>query len=350
MGLVEKAQDRKKIQEQELERKKHELEEMQRQAKEKEEELKKKEQEEKKQEILNQIKQKELEKVKRLQEKQLLLEQKRQEKINELEENRLLKEQEINKQKINKKLKEKILKTNINGFDELFKEKGIPQGNSILVAGGPGTGKSTFCRQICYNIVSNGNNCMYVSFEESIERIIKSMEIFGWNVKKYIEQGNLLIQKVNPLDILRMKFGSISGSGSATELSYKIKPLVIPKDFNPEVIVVDSLTAIIAASVTKDKNYRVYLQQLFSFFEETGATSFLITETDPIPTRYSETGIEEFLADGIIVLYNIQKENIRKNALEILKMRYSQHEKKVVLMEITEKGMKVSPNTTVSIN
>lgn len=245
--------------------------------------------------------------------------------------------------------KEKILKTDISGFDDLFKEKGIPKGNSILVAGGPGTGKSTFCRQVCFNVVSKGKNCMYVSFEESKERIIKSMNAFGWDVQKYLDDGKLLIQKVNPLDILRMKFGSIGGSGSATELSYKIKPLVIPKGFDPEIIVVDSLTAIIAASVTKDKNYRVYLQQLFSFFEETGATSLLITETDPIPTRYSETGIEEFLADGIIVLYNIQKSNSRENAIEVLKMRYGKHEKKIVLMQITEKGIKVNPDKTVSI-
>ncbi len=245
--------------------------------------------------------------------------------------------------------KEKILKTDISGFDDLFKEKGIPRGNSILIAGGPGTGKSTFCRQVCFNVVSKGKNCMYVSFEESKERIIKSMNAFGWDAQKYLDEGKLLIQKVNPLDILRMKFGSIGGSGSATELSYKIKPLVIPKGFDPEIIVVDSLTAIIAASVTKDKNYRVYLQQLFSFFEETGATSLLITETDPIPTRYSETGIEEFLADGIIVLYNIQKSNSRENAIEVLKMRYGKHEKKIVLMQITEKGIKVNPDKTVSI-
>lgn len=245
--------------------------------------------------------------------------------------------------------KEKILKTEIDGFDKLFSEGGIPQGNSILVAGGPGTGKSTFCRQICYNVVLNGKNCMYVSFEESKDRVIKSMESFGWDAKKYIEEGKLLIQKINPLDILRMKFGSIGGSGSATELSYKIKPLVIPKDFNPEIIVVDSLTAIIAASLTKDKNYRIYLQQLFGFFEETGATSFLITETDPVPTRYSETGIEEFLADGIIVLYNVKKENMRENALEILKMRYGKHEKKIVLMEITEKGVNIHPDKKVSV-
>jgi len=243
-----------------------------------------------------------------------------------------------------------ILKTRIKGFDKLFSDEGIPKGNSVLIAGGPGTGKSTFCREICYNIVSKGKHCMYVSFEESKERIIKSMNKFGWDVEKYIENENLLIQKINPLDILRMKFGSIGGSGSATELSYKIKPLVIPKDFHPEAIFVDSLTAIIAASVTKDKNYRVYLQQLFSFFEDTGATSFLITETDPVPKRYSKSGIEEFLADGIIVLYNIQEKDTRRNAIEIIKMRYAKHKKKVYLMDITEEGIKVYPDKNVAIS
>ncbi len=243
-----------------------------------------------------------------------------------------------------------ILKTGIDGLDNLFEKGGVPKGNSVLVAGGTGTGKSTLCRQICYNLVSNGKRCMYVSFEESIERIEKSMVNFGWNIKKYRENSNFLIQKINPLDILRMKFGSLGGSGSATEISYKIKPLVIPRDFNPDFIAVDSLTAIIAASISKEKNYRVYLQQLFNFFEETGATSFLITETEQMPTRYSDTGIEEFLADGIIVLYNIKKEIGRENAIEILKMRYGKHNKKIVLMEISNNGIKVYPTKHVLLS
>jgi KaiC/GvpD/RAD55 family RecA-like ATPase len=244
---------------------------------------------------------------------------------------------------------EMILKTHIPGFDSLFAEGGIPRRNSILVAGGTGTGKSTFCRQICYNLVSQGRHCMYVSFEESIEKIERSMFAFGWDAKQYIDSGEFLIQKINPLDILRMKFGSVSGSGSATELSYKIKPLIIPKDFNPEVIVVDSLTAIISASISKEKNYRVYLQQLFNFFEETGATSFLITETEPVPIRFSDTGIEEFLADGILVLYNIPRGDRRESAIEVLKMRYSNHQKKVFSVDISSKGMKVYPEKQVSL-
>ncbi|MCU0851152.1 MAG: AAA family ATPase [Candidatus Thermoplasmatota archaeon] len=249
--------------------------------------------------------------------------------------------------KLQQKQEEIILKTRIPGFDELFSEGGIPKRNSVLVAGGAGTGKSTLCRQICYNLVTQEKHCMYVSFEESIEKIERSMVAFGWDAKRYVESGHLLIQKINPLDILRMKFGSVSGSGSATELSYKIKPLIIPKDFNPEVIVVDSLTAIISASISKEKNYRVYLQQLFNFFEETGATSFLITETEPLPTRFSETGIEEFLADGILVLYNIQRGDRRESAIEVLKMRYSNHQKKVFSMAIASDGIKIFPERQV---
>jgi KaiC/GvpD/RAD55 family RecA-like ATPase len=246
--------------------------------------------------------------------------------------------------------KDPILKTHIAGFDSLFEAGGIPRGNTVLVAGGPGTGKSIICRQICFNLISKGKNCMYVSFEENADRIEMSMGKFGWDVRKYIDNNQFLIQQINPLDILRMKFGSLGGSGSATEVSTRIKPLVIPKDFYPEVIVVDSLTAIISVSVTKDKNYRVYLQQMFDFFEESGATSFLITETDPVPTRFSESGIEEFLADGIIVLYNLKNKNGRESAIEVLKMRNMKHEKRVVSMQITEDGIEIFPDRTVDFS
>jgi circadian clock protein KaiC len=248
-----------------------------------------------------------------------------------------------------KEVLQDVLKTGIPGFDELFFTGGIPKRSTIIVAGGAGTGKSIFCRQICYNLISRGKQCMYVSFEESIPRIERSMLSFGWDISKHIKGGRFLIQKIDPLDILRMKFGSISGTGTATEITAKIQPLIIPRGFSPEVIVVDSLSAVIAATVSKAKNYRVYLHQLFSFFEESGATSFLITETEQIPEKYSSMGIEEFLADGVVVLYNVKKGNVRENAMEVLKMRCARHQKKIVHFEITEKGIVVHPDIQVSI-
>jgi circadian clock protein KaiC len=238
--------------------------------------------------------------------------------------------------------KQKIFKTQIKGFDALFSLGGIPTGSTILVAGGAGTGKSIFCRQICCNIALQNKKCMYVTFDETPQDIIESMEEFGWGAEKLQKKGNLFIQEINPMDILRIKFGSVSGSGSATEISHKIKPLIMPPGFQPEVIVIDSLTAVISASVSKDQNYRVFLHRFFNFFKETNATSFLITETEAIPTKYSPYGIAEFLADGIIVFYNLPKGNVRENTLEVLKMRHEQHQKQKVPMKITNTGIQLA--------
>jgi KaiC/GvpD/RAD55 family RecA-like ATPase len=68
-----------------------------------------------------------------------------------------------------------------------------------------------------------------------------------------------------------------------------------------------------------------------------------------MPTRFSDTGIEEFLADGILVLYNIQRGDRRENAVEVLKMRYSNHQKKVFSLGISPQGIKVYPDRQVML-
>ena len=63
---------------------------------------------------------------------------------------------------------------------------------------------------------------------------------------------------------------------------------------------------------------------------------------------YRPGGAEEFLADGVIVLYNIRRGNVRENGLEILKMRGVKHEKKIVAMQIIEnKGIEIYPEQEV---
>lgn len=237
--------------------------------------------------------------------------------------------------------REEIFKTNIPGLDDLFAQGGIRESSIILVAGGTGTGKSLLCRQLCNTAAQQDKKCMYVTFDESIDNVVASMNAFGWNAQELQEKGRLLIQDINPMDILRIKFGSVSGSGSATEVSHKIKPLIIPPDFKPDVIVVDSFSAILSAAMTKDQNYRVFLNRLFNFFKDTKATSFLITETQPNPITYSPHGTAEFLADGIIVLYNLPEENSRRRKLEIIKMRNQKHANQKIPFNITNKGIKL---------
>jgi circadian clock protein KaiC len=237
-----------------------------------------------------------------------------------------------------------IIKTGIDGFDNLFEEGGLPKGVRVLISGGSGSGKSILCRQISYNFLKNGGKCFYISFQESENGIKRSMKKFGWDIDHYLNSGSLIIQKINPLDILRMKFGSVGGSGSATEVSYKIKPFEIPSEFNPDVVVVDSLSSIIDVSTTKEKNFRLYLQQLFEFFEEINTVSLLISENNLTNNKYSNSGLEEYLADGLIVLHNFKK---NERGIQVIKMRYSNHNKNIVFMNINPKGIEIIPEKNI---
>jgi len=242
-----------------------------------------------------------------------------------------------------KKIK-KYVKTGIPGFDELFDE-GIPSGNSVLVAGGAGSGKTIFCLQALAYHANLGENCFYMSFEENEERLKQHMEDFGFEPDKLIKSGKLKIQRTSPFDITRSVDAMLAKEKG--ELLIDIDPVILPKGFKPEFIVLDSLTAIASAFSGKEDSYRIYIERLFRFFEQLGSTVFLITETRQIPEIFSTSGVEEFLADGVIVLYNIKRGDVRENAIEVLKMRGEKHQKKIVAMQITDEGIVVYPEQEV---
>ncbi|MCK5043752.1 AAA family ATPase [Candidatus Pacearchaeota archaeon] len=246
--------------------------------------------------------------------------------------------------KIVKKPGKEYVVTGITGLDELL-EEGIPKGATVLVAGGAGSGKTIFGLQTFAHHCAKGKKCLYMSFEESEKRLIEHMDDFGWDASKFIAEGNLKIQRFNPFDITRNVDALLAKQKG--ELLIEIDPVIFPKDFDPDFIVVDSLTAIASAFIGKEESYRIYVEQLFRFFEKIGSTAFLVTETEQIPKIFSRTGVEEFLADGVIVLYNIKHGNIRENAIEILKLRGAGHQKKIVAMQITRKGIVVYPEQEV---
>jgi circadian clock protein KaiC len=237
----------------------------------------------------------------------------------------------------------RFFRTGIEGLDGLFKE-GIPANSSVLVAGGAGSGKTLMSLQLLYNAAKAGKKCFYMSFEESEERLKRHMKNFGWDLGE--KSGNLLIQRFNLFDIIR-SIDALMAKQSG-DLLIDVEPIILPKNFKPDIIVVDSLTAIASAFDGKGETYRLYINQLFRFFEDQKITSFLISETDQNPKTYSHTGVEEFLADGVVVLYNIRSGNVRERGLEVLKMRGTSHEKKIVAMQIVDgKGVEIFPGQEV---
>lgn len=241
---------------------------------------------------------------------------------------------------------EEFVKTGILGFDALL-DQGIPKGTSVLIAGGTGTGKTIFCLQTLFNAAKNGEKCLYLSFEESEQRLQKHLDDFGWKWKDLEKKGLLKIVRKEPFSMTASIEAMLAKAKGELLIDINEVLEIIPKGFQPSIMAVDSITSIASAFGKKEEGYRIFIEQLFRYFEALKITSFFISETEQMPAIFSSTGTEEFLADGVVVLYAIKQGNIRENAIEVLKLRGAKHQKKIVAMQITDKGIEIYPEQEV---
>jgi KaiC/GvpD/RAD55 family RecA-like ATPase len=230
------------------------------------------------------------------------------------------------------------IKTGIPGFDGLFR-RGIPKGANILIAGGPGTGKTIFCLQTLYNAARKGNTCLYVTLEELPERLTRHMRGFGWDPTL----PNFKIVKRDPFKIARSVEALLERLKGRLPIEITETAQLVPRGMRPYMIALDSISALESAFTGRPESYRIYIEQLFRLFEQIGATTFLVTETEEAPKTFSRTGVEEFLADGVFVLYYHKVRDLRVRAIEVLKMRGEKHMGKIVPFQITDRGLEVFP-------
>jgi len=243
--------------------------------------------------------------------------------------------------------KEEHIKLGIPGFDSLV-NKGIPVGTAQLVEGGPGSGKTIFCLNVAMNSCKQGKKVLYMSFEEPEYRLRSHLKNFGIDTAEYEKRGILRIKRFNALDISRSVEALLSEAKK--ELLIEVQPVLIPADFKPDIVLVDSLSSIASAFSGEGSRFRIYMEQLFRYLETHGMTSFLIREVAN-PTHIGNTFVEQgeavsFLSDGIIALYNVFYEGGKRGrALEIVKMRGVDIDRKIIESEISsKKGFVVYPD------
>ena len=239
------------------------------------------------------------------------------------------------------------VETGVEGLDDLL-GKGLPRGTSIILAGGPGSGKTILGLQISNHAAKKGEKVLYISLEEPSNRLKEHMCDFNWNPELLEKKGFLKIIRANPFAISRNVEALLAKEKGELTIDLEEIEELIPENFKPDWIILDSVTALEAAFKDEEETYRIYVTQLFRYFEKLGVTSFLISETENIPEIYSKTGVEEFLADGVIVIYHIKKGNLRERAIEVLKLRGVAHKSKIVAMQIvSEKGIEVYPEQQI---
>lgn len=232
-----------------------------------------------------------------------------------------------------KKVEKKIerVKSCIQGLDELM-EGGFPKDSTILITGGPGAGKSTFCSQFIVKGASEYKEPgVYISLEEDPDRMIKNLELsFGWPVSELVNKKLIFFTRAELYDFNKLKL--------------MIEDYV--DKFSASRLVIDPST-VIGMFFEKDLDIRKSILELDKILKRLGCTVLMTCEVPEGRKGISAFGVEEFTVDGIIILYYRREGDVFTRALTIRKMRATKHDTGIHPIEITRDGIIVYPTERV---
>lgn len=233
------------------------------------------------------------------------------------------------------------LATGIKGLDKML-NGGIIKERNILLSGPCGSGKSTLAMQFLYSGATNFNEPgLYITLEESKENLYSDMAKFGMNLTEAEKKGNLML--------VGGPIASLSGymekvDATVKHLIKEIEEIVREKGIKR--VVIDSINLLTMLSNNEDER-RKSLAMITKCLAALKCTTILISETKEGSMDLSRYGMEEFVVDGVIVLYLVRQGSEFISGVTIRKMRGTDHDKEIRYYQITNKGIEVYPEERV---
>jgi len=217
------------------------------------------------------------------------------------------------------------IKSGITGLDELL-GGGFPKTQLILLTGTSGTGKTTFCTQFMNYGVKNGENGVYLTLEEPIDSIKENAKGFGWDFQALEKSKRFAFIRYDPFHI----------EDVFTMLESTVRQVKATR------VVVDSVSAI-GLHIRDRTELRRMIFNLSLILRKLGCTALISSEIVPGSKGISRYGVEEFVADSVIVLYYERLQSTFSRALQVWKIRGSAHSEKLHPYKIDENGITVYP-------
>ena len=226
---------------------------------------------------------------------------------------------------------EKRMSTGNQELDYMI-EGGFIQGSTMLVAGTTGTGKTILSVQYIIEGLNNGEQCLFISFEESAQQLKRNALAFGWDLAEFEKNGTLILYCTYPSDHL------------LEEHFLNIKHII--EKHQIQRCVIDSLSALSHEFFTEE--FSDFALRINGFLKTHQVTNMFTASTDFFIG--GSTLVEHNLStltDGIIMLRYVEMQGKLETVINILKMRASTHHKDLRRFTIsTDKGISILESLT----
>jgi len=218
------------------------------------------------------------------------------------------------------------LSTGVGELDSLM-GGGVPEGDSLLLAGPSGSGKSTLGTQFIAEGLRRGEPGIVAVFEEIPAEYVQRAAMIGFDFDTPQKDGKLKIIYLRPLDL------------SVDETVHAIVNSV--NQIGCKRLVIDSLVGFeMALAPGFRTDFRESLYRMIAALTRLGVT---IVTTVEVVEEFTSMNLSNFtvsfLADDIVRMRYVSINGQLRKMLLVVKMRRSQHSIDMVGYEITSKGM-----------
>jgi circadian clock protein KaiC len=232
-------------------------------------------------------------------------------------------------------------KTGIQGLDEIT-GGGLPRGRPTLVCGGAGCGKTMLGAEfVVRGATEFAEPGLLMSFEESAEELAANVRSLGFDLDKLVRQKKLAV------DFVRIERSEIEETGE-----YDLEGLFIRIGHAIDTVgatrvVLDTIEALFAG-LPNHGILRAELRRLFRWLKERGVTAVVTGERgENSLTRY---GLEEYVADCVILLDQRIIDQVSTRRLRIVKYRGTAHGTNEYPFLIGRSGLSVMPITSMRLD
>jgi circadian clock protein KaiC len=203
---------------------------------------------------------------------------------------------------------------------------GLEEGSSTLIAGPPGTGKSSLAAQFVESAIEGGAKAAMFLFEESINNLLNRCDGLGIGLRAAMDSGKLTIQQIDAAEL------------SPGQFSHAVQ---CAAELGAKVIVIDSLNGYLNA--TPDERFlTTHLRELLTYLGQQGVVTVLVGVQQGMLGSAMTTAVDvSYLADNVIILRYFEAGGEVRQAISIFKKRGSAHERTIRQFAITSHGIEV---------
>lgn len=220
------------------------------------------------------------------------------------------------------------LSVGIEGFDRII-GGGIPRGFFVAVTGEPGTGKTIFCLHFAWRGYLDGDKVIYVTTEESRDSIVRQAAMFGMDLEKAVDEGQMII-----IDAL-MKSREDEWTLEEVDVDRLVEKVIEAKKrlgYGRARLVIDSMSAFWLDKPAMARKYSYMVKRILYRWDFTTlmVSQYAITTGDAFGF-----GVEH-VADGIIRFRRAVRRGVLKRYVLVEKMRQTPHDTRMYEIDIVD--------------